>query len=112
MDNAAKRCLRDVYRGCRRLGGRVVRDRVDRLSKGLLVADRVRYDDDGESWREYGFRDFGDATDEEIQAYFNRMQVVILSPYDCTGKPFTNWIDYHRNPCGLVSFVHRLSLDV
>lgn len=34
------------------------------------------------------------------------------SPYDCTGKPFTAYISVHRNPCGLVSIIHRIEYDV
>lgn len=34
------------------------------------------------------------------------------SPYDCTGRPFTEFISVHRNPCGLVSIVHHIGYDV
>ena len=34
------------------------------------------------------------------------------SPYDCTGKPFTEYISVHKNPCGLVSIVHHVGFDV
>ena len=34
------------------------------------------------------------------------------SPYDCTGRPFTEFISVHRNPCGLVSIVHHVGYDV
>ena len=34
------------------------------------------------------------------------------SPYDCTGRPFTEFISVHRNPCGLISIVHHIGYDV
>ena len=34
------------------------------------------------------------------------------SPYDCTRRPFTEFISVHRNPCGLVSIVHHIGYDV
>lgn len=34
------------------------------------------------------------------------------SPYDCTGKPFTEYISVHKNPCGLVSIIHHIGYDV
>lgn len=33
-------------------------------------------------------------------------------PYDCTGQPITLWIDWHRNPSGLISYVHHIGIDV
>lgn len=34
------------------------------------------------------------------------------SPYDCTGKAFTQFISFHKNPCGLVSIIHHVGYDV
>jgi len=34
------------------------------------------------------------------------------SPYDCTGKAFTEYISFHKNPCGLVSIIHHVGIDV
>ena len=34
------------------------------------------------------------------------------SPYDCTGKAFTEYINFHKNPCGLVSIIHHVGYDV
>lgn len=34
------------------------------------------------------------------------------SQYDCTGKPFTEFINIHKNPCGLISIVHHVGYDV
>lgn len=67
--------------------------------------------DDYESYREYGFLGV-DMTDEEINEAVNEMWIHIYSQYDCTGKPFTQWIDTHANPSGFVSFVHSIGIDV
>lgn len=64
---------------------------------------------------EYGFlpEPLWKYSDEEIKEYIDEeMWVNIYSPYDCTGKLFTQWITFHRNPCGSVSFVHSMGLDV
>lgn len=64
---------------------------------------------------EYGFlpEPLWKYSDEEIEEYLNEeMWINIYSPYDCTGKLFTQWITFHRNPCGAVSFVHSMGLDV
>ena len=34
------------------------------------------------------------------------------SQYDCTGKAFTQFINFHKNPCGLVSIIHHVGFDV
>lgn len=108
-----QRILHDVYKNKRRYNGRILSDHSDRLSKSLEQRERRRYDSDGESWRDYGFIRFeDDATDEEIADFFRRMEVHISSPWDCTGRVFTNWIDWHKNPNGSVSYVHRMSLDL
>lgn len=62
---------------------------------------------------EYGFLSHRtDLTDEEIEELKEGMRLVIRSPYDCTGKLFTEWITVHKNPSGLVSYVHHMGLDV
>ena len=73
---------------------------------------RVHYSYDDEYWTEYGFLSGTDYSDEEVREIIDEMRYRICSPYDCTGKPFTMWIDWHRNPSGLISFVHRVGLDV
>lgn len=63
----------------------------------------------------YGFApiDPDGMTDEEIRKdLYDAMEVRICSPYDCTGKWFTNYIRLHRNPGGDISYVHSMSLDV
>lgn len=132
MDKRLRKVLRSVYRDRKIIGsGIVVHDSEDRLKRGLRASDRVRYDDDGESWMVYGYimpsdilhhfanrkdHDWGDylsLTDDEVQEFVDEcMTVRIFSDYDCTGKAFTRWIDWHRNPCGLISFVHAMSVDL
>ncbi len=95
----------------------------DRARYSLTEQPRIRYDnyDDewyGEYWKEYGFfngcwSDGTPKTDEEIREYIDEyLWERIYSPYDCTGQPFTRWINWHRNPCGLVSYIHYKALDV
>lgn len=70
-----------------------------------------RYDD--ESMIEYGFiSKRTDLTDDEIEEWVDDNTIRIYSPYDCTGQIFTRWIETHRNPNGLASFVHHMGLDV
>ena len=65
-----------------------------------------------EAWTEYGFFEAEGMSDEEIQECIDDMRIVICSPYDCTGRELTLWIDWHRNPCGLISVIHRKAIDV
>lgn len=69
-------------------------------------------EDECDVWTEYGFFNVEDMTDEEIQEAIDEMRIEINSPYDCTGKVFTMWISWHKNPCGLLSVIHRKGLDV
>lgn len=80
--------------------------------KSLQDDWHVIYDEDGEGWTEYGFFSAEGLTDEEINEYVEGMRAEIRSPYDCTGKAFTMWIDWHRNPDTSISVIHRLGLDV
>lgn len=87
---------------------------------------RFRADEDGEGWRLYGFvmgEEFSDwydlaettddLTDEDIDEWFEgHMAIRIHSDYDCTGRAYTQWIDWHRNPDGSISYVHQVGLDV
>ena len=65
-----------------------------------------------EDYIEYGIFEADGMTDEEIQEHVDDMRLEIHSPYDCTGKDFTVWIKWHRNPSGLVSVIHYIGLDV
>ena len=82
-----------------------------RKATPLSVSPRIRCDV-GDYWVEYGFFDGTDWTDDEVQAHIDAMRYVIRSPYDCTGLAFTLWIDWHRNPSGLISYRHYKGLDI
>lgn len=76
----------------------------------LYACDRVRYNDD-ETRTEYGFFVGTGWTDDEIREELELMKYRINSPYDCTGQPFTINIKWHRNPSGLISYVHWIGYD-
>ena len=77
----------------------------------LTEAPRVRYTDDY-SFTEYGYIDGRGLTDDDLREIFYSWYIRVNSPYDCTGKAFTVCIDWHRNPCGLVSYHHKMSIDL
>lgn len=85
--------------------------------RSLRDYSRCLYDEDGEGCKVYGFLPYGDMSkwdDEKVEEFINdwlRMPYK-PSPYDCTGQIFTYWIDWHRNPDGWISYVHRLLKDV
>lgn len=67
--------------------------------------------DDWESWTEaIIIRDDG-YDDEELNDVCKELEMHSNSPYDCTGKPCTAWIDWKRTPAGIV-FIHCIQLDV
>ena len=79
----------------------------------LMVDERTYYDEESECAILYGFIPGSeDCSDEEIREILKEEWVHIYSPYDCTGKWFTWTIDWHRNPSGIVSYQHRMCLDV
>lgn len=104
-----KRALRKVFKNKRRYQTRIINDAEDPYATD---GDRVRYDKDGESWCIYGFRNLNDSSKEQIEQYFDDMREVIDSPYDCTGRPFTRRLSWHKNPSGEYSFVHEMALDI
>ena len=67
---------------------------------------------------EYGFRKLYDEersmSDQELEklVYDEYAIPEWHSPYDCTGRPFTEFISVHRNPCGLISIIHHVGYDV
>ena len=67
---------------------------------------------------EYGFRKLYDEersmSDQELEKLvYDEIAIPEWhSPYDCTGRPFTEFISVHRNPSGLVSIVHHIGYDV
>lgn len=84
--------------------------------RSLMDEERIgNASEDGEGFTEYGFlpEKLGVYSDEEIQEWIDEnMWEEIRSPYDCTGKRFSRWINFHRNPCGRISYVHRMGIDV
>lgn len=107
----------------------------DKLAHSIgdgTMFQRFHADTDGEGWYWYGFvtpydmvydydkDEFGsveevylDLTDDEIDEWFEEnMAIRIHSDYDCTGRSFTRWIDWHRNPDGSISYVHSVGIDV
>lgn len=80
----------------------------------LMDEPRRMYAANGESIAEYGWCDPEGCTDEEIQKYFDEQRLKVNWPtqLDCSGQMFTVSIDWKRNPNGMVSYVHRMALDV
>jgi hypothetical protein len=95
---------------------------LSRRACPLMASGRVHYaDDDYEAYTEYGFLvnykgeplNGIEYTDEDIREFIrDNMVLRIHSPYDCSGEMFTMWVDWHRNPSGLISYRHRVGLDV
>lgn len=112
LSKSTRRILKDVYKNRRQLSnGLIVDDKEQSLTESLRFKRRYRYEDEG--WKEYGFIWFNDSeTDEDVQEWFDDNMVIrIYSDYDCTGRPFTFTLDWHRNPNGLVSFIHHVLID-
>lgn len=106
MDKFMKKLLKDWYKRKHRGNG-------DVLDGSLLNEPRLAYDERDDGCTEFGFlSERTDLTDEEIEEMVEDMTLRIFSLYDCTGKYFTKWIHTYRNPCGLVSYVHVMGLDV
>lgn len=133
MTNVEKKAFKRLLKDQKRVGGsRVMQDAEDRLRMGLMSCDKVCMEDDGESWKVYGFikpndilyyfdnpNDLGawerymSLTNDDIHEFVNDCMVVnIFSDYDCTGRSFTRYVHWHRNPCGLISYVHAMTIDV
>lgn len=84
----------------------------DKLGDSLQWCDRRRYDKDGDSWVDYGFRDFGNMTDNEIDEWLNEHEVHHnYSMYDCSGQAVTVVLKWHRNPDNSVSVIHYMAID-
>ena len=96
---------------------RIDRYYQDPLEKPLTSEWRTQVDDeygeDGKDYRILVVKDPDDWTDEDIEEYI--MDKVgyppINSPYDCTGKRFTAWTSWSRQPIGIV-MIHSWGLDV
>lgn len=94
------------------------RDKLSHSMRDGIEWQRFMADKDGEGWVLYGFvgfdpEDVALATDAEIDEWFREnMEIRIYSDYDCTGRSFTRWIDWHRNPDNSISYVHSVGIDV
>lgn len=121
-DGQYHRWLKEQYK---EYGQYVLKDRLAHSISDGTMWQRFHADGDGESWSYYGFvmgeefSDWYDAettaelTDSDIAEWFeDHMAVRIYSDYDCTGRAFTQGIDWHRNPDGSISYVHHMALDV
>lgn len=102
----------------RRFLKRIMKKEIARKSHGdryaVALQDKPRRIGDYDSYTEYGFYEPGDYTDEEITEFLNDEYRIPawFSPYDCTGRAFTVLLDWHRNPCGWISFRHIVGIDV
>lgn len=101
-----KMILRKPYRG-----------RMARELKPLTQEERYGGGDtDGSTFYEYGFlpQNTSAWSDDEIREYIDEHIGIpsICSPYDCTGRRITLSIHWHRNPCGLISYVHWIGIDL
>lgn len=116
-----------MNRRIRNFGGMTADPKGRRLAKALFkqtpalplpsLADEPRignYSDNYEAFSEYGFlpERYNAWSDEEIEECIDDMVEYVTGPYDCTGKRFTMWITWHRNPGGRISYVHRFGIDV
>ena len=102
-----KHLFKKIYKSEHGRGGH------DRLAYSMQERDRIAWDEsDGEYWTEYGLFDGSDMSDDEVREAIDDMRYIVCSPYDCTGKPTTCWITWHRNPTGLISYIHRVGLDI
>lgn len=110
-----QKAMRDMIHGYREQLHRINSHRVDPLEKPLTKEFRTRYDEDGDGCKEYGIlpEDGTETTDDEIREYIKDYIELppINSPYDCTGKHFTRWVDFKRTPAGIV-IIHSIGLDV
>lgn len=112
-ENNVPRTAGGAIRICRDRIREMNKRRVDRLEKSI-----------SEDWREIVHGDGIDATvsyyrifkysgepEEEIREFIRDMEVHNNSPYDCSGKLCTMWIDWKVTPAGL-AVVHHMCLDV
>lgn len=70
--------------------------------------------DDLDTMVQYGFFDGHKMSDADVREFINEYIRIPLpySPYDCTGRLFTVYVSWHRNPTGLISFVNHIGIDV
>ena len=87
--------------------------RCDRIGEPLIEKSRIHCgENDWDSYTEYGFLYGTDYTDDDVREILDDMRLRVTSPYDCSGQHFTMWMTWHRNPSGLISYTHRIGIDV
>ena len=84
--------------------------KVDRLAEPVYAEPRYRWDEDGYTVTEYGY--LWDMTEEEMEEWKREEWRHGNLLYDCTGELCTRWIDFHRNPCGVISYRHFMVVDL
>ena len=102
-----------VVRKIREKIARIDAKKEDPLRHSMREEWRHLYDEDGEGGYDFAILPDNGETEEELyeQVMFEVGFAPITSPYDCTGKRFTAWVDIKRVPDG-VAVVHRWGLDV
>lgn len=119
MTNIAKRAMKDIYKSLHPYyasmddinslreenRNRVVGDAYPELYiYGFLPLDAIAND--------YNVSEL-ELTDNIINEWVDDyMTIRIYSEYDCTGRWFTQRINYHHNPDGSISYVHHLLMDI
>ena len=84
---------------------------VDKLTIKRNAWKVVYRDEMGETGYYYGIFDDDGETDEEIEEYCDSLVMRINSPYDCTGKLFTQYITWKRTSMG-IRIIHAWGRDV
>ena len=81
------------------------------FQEGISTTYRYRTrHENGETWCEY--RLLPPMSIEDIEDMKNWEWICINSPYDCTGRAFTQSIHTHINPSGMVSWIRYKGLDI
>lgn len=131
MDKRVKKLWKKAMKNWQQGRYGLVSAKDDPIRKSIAYKPRYRSDEDGEGYIEYGFvaparmvYDYDPDVETLAEAYMNlsdaevtewfeeNVAIRIVSPYDCTGMPFTRSFSWHRNPSGLVSYVHHVEYDV
>ena len=109
LSKKAKRAMKDFFRTKNRHSLS-----KDPIAFSLMHFPRRLYDKDGQGWYDFGVYEDNGETDDEIQCYLDdeyHMSIPAYVDWDCTGRPFTQYLHWRRVPCG-IAFVHRVNIDV
>lgn len=84
----------------------------DPLANSIRREWRHSYSKDGEEVYAYTIFDYlAHESDEYINKFVEDYRIRINSPYDCTGKMFTMFLHWSRQPAGVV-VVHEMGYDI